>query len=78
MKSGARWAAAAARPADQILGFVIDNGSAGATAAMIAALTRTSTAQARQRLETLVRRKTLVRNGDRYHLALTREASHDA
>ncbi len=75
MKSGALWATASGPKAhDRILGFVIDNGSSGATADMIAVLTKSSTSQSRTRLEALVRRKLLVRNGDRYFLRMTKEA----
>lgn len=75
MKSAARWATVRRTPAhDRILGFVIDNGSSGATADMIGVLMGTSTSQARQRLDVLVRRKVLAKVGDRYYLDHTREA----
>lgn len=79
MKSGQNWSTAARPKAhERIVDFVMSNGASGATADMIAVLLRTSTSQARQRLEALVHRKTLVRQGDRYFLAHTREASRDS
>lgn len=81
MKSAARWASRGrSRPQahERIMNFVMDNGSSGATAAMIGVLMGTSTSQARQRLDVLVHRKVLVLRDGRYFLALTREASDES
>lgn len=78
MKTGRNWATRdQTRPKahERIMNFVMDNGSSGATAAMIGVLMGTSTSQARQRLDLLVHRKVLVLRDGRYFLALTREAS---
>jgi hypothetical protein len=77
MKSATRWAMkGASRPKahERIINFVMDNGSSGATAGMIAVLLGSTTSRARNRLDFLVERKTLVRRDDRYYLRMTKEA----
>ncbi|WP_455431230.1 hypothetical protein [Streptomyces aquilus] len=71
MRARHRWPGAQAKPHERIRSFLVANGEAAVTAATVAALTGTSTSQARYQLEALVRRGKAVRDGDRYRAAPT-------